>query len=145
MKPYQDMAKKKLAKVQDIPGMKIYDGPDGPEMCTTDPRFHRGKERLNFMWDAKRECRKVRITYQESPDAEPKTLVIAPYKLESSVEGWAVYDLPIEGFKGPRYSLQNIIAAELTDESFEDPYKDPAYFIAELMAERKEREENHKG
>lgn len=32
------MAKKKLAKVQDIPGMKIYDGPDGPEMCATDKR-----------------------------------------------------------------------------------------------------------
>ena len=32
------MAKKKLAKVQDIPGMKIYDSPDGPEMCATDKR-----------------------------------------------------------------------------------------------------------
>ena len=32
------MAKKKLAKVQDIPGMKIYDGPDGPEMYATDKR-----------------------------------------------------------------------------------------------------------
>ena len=38
------MAKKKLAKVQDIPGMKIYDGPDGPEMYTTDPRFHKGNK-----------------------------------------------------------------------------------------------------
>ena len=32
------MAKKKLAKVQDIPGMKIYDGPDGPEMYAPDKR-----------------------------------------------------------------------------------------------------------
>ena len=74
------------------------------------------------------------VTYQESPEAEPKTLVIAPYKLENSVEGWAVYDLPPEGFKGPRYPLKSIIAAELTDETFEDPYKDPAYVIAEMMA-----------
>jgi len=128
------MPGKKLAKVQDIPGMKIYDGPDGPEMYTTDPRFRRGEEWLDLIRDAKRECRKVSITYQESPEAEPKTLVIAPYKLENSVEGWAVYDLPPEGFKGPRYSLQNIIAAELADETFEDPYKDPAYVIAEMMA-----------
>ncbi len=139
------MAKKKLAKVQDIPGMKIYDGPDGPEMYVTDPRFQRSKEWLDLMWDAKRECRKVRITYRESPEAEPKTLVIAPYKLENSVEGWAVYDLPTEGFKGPRYPLKNIIAAELSDETFEDPYNDPAYVIAEMMAERKEWEDNHKG
>ena len=81
---------------------------------------------------------KVRISYQESPESEPKTLVIAPYKLENSVEGWAVYGLPPEGFKGPRYSLQNTISMELTDETFEDPYKDPAYVIAEMMAERKE-------
>ena len=126
------MAKKKLAKVQDIPGMKIYDSPDGPEMYTTDPGFHRGHEWLNFLLDAKRECRKVRITYQESPEAEAQTIVIAPYKLKNSVEGWAVYDLPPEGFKGPQYSLQNIIAAELTDEAFEDPYNDPAYVIAEM-------------
>ncbi len=59
------MARKKLAKVQDIPGMKIYEGPDGP-----------------------------------------------------------------------RYPLKNIIAAELSDETFEDPYNDPAYFIAELNAQR---------
>lgn len=128
------MARKKLAKVQDIPGMKSYDGPDGPEMYVTDPRFHRGKEWLDHIRDAKRNCSKVRITYRESPEAEPKTLVIAPYKLENSVEGWAVYDLPTEGFKGPRYPLKNIIAAELTDETFEDPYKDPAYIIAEMMA-----------
>ena len=128
------MAEKKLVKVQDIPGMKIYDGPDGPEMYVTDPRFHRGEEWLDLIRDAKRECRKVSITYQESPEAESQTLVIAPYKLENSVEGWAVYDLPPEGFKGPKYPLQNIIAAELTDETFEDPYKDLAYVIAEMMA-----------
>ena len=139
------MVRKKLAKVQDIPGMKIYDGPDGPEMYVTDPRFHRGREWLNFIWDAKSACRKVKITYRESPEAEPRTLVIAPYKLENSVEGWAVYDLPPEGFKGPRYPLQNIISVELTDETFEDPYKDPAFVIAEMMAERKEWEDNHKG
>lgn len=130
------MARKKLTKVQDIPGMKVYEGPDGPEMYVTDPRFHRGKEWLDLIRDAKRNCRKVRITYRESPEAEPKTLVIAPYKLENSVEGWAVYDLPTEGFKGPRYPLKNIIAAELSDETFEDPYNDPAYFIAELNAQR---------
>lgn len=130
------MARKKLAKVQDIPGMKVYEGPDGPEMYVTDPRFQRSKERLDLMCDAKRESRKVRITYRESPEAEPKTLVIAPYKLENSVEGWAVYDLPTEGFKGPRYPLKNIIAAELSDETFEDPYNDPSYFIAELNAQR---------
>ena len=87
----------------------------------------------------------MRITYQESPEAEPQVVVIAPYKLESSVEGWAVYDLPPEGFKGPKYSMQSIIAAELTGETFEDPYKDPEYFIAEMMAERKECKENNKG
>ncbi len=139
------MAKKKLAKVQDIPGMKIYDGPDGPEMYTTDPRFHQGCDWLELFMDAKRECRKVKITFQESPEAEPQVVVIAPYKLESSVEGWTVHDLPPEGFKGPKYSMQSIIAAELTDETFEDPYKDPEYFIAEMMAERKEWEEKHKG
>ena len=106
-------------------------------MYTTDPRFRRGEEWLDLIRDAKRECRKVSITYQESPEAEPQTLVIAPYKLVNSVEGWAVFDLPSEGFKGPRYPLQNIIAAELTDETYEDPYKDAAYVIAEMMAERK--------
>ena len=125
--------------------MKIYDGPNGPEMYATDPRFHRGRDWLKLFMDAKRECRKVKITYQESPEAEPQVVVIAPYKLESSVEGWAVNDLPPEGFKGPKYSMQSIIAAELTDETFEDPYKDLEYFIAEMMAERKVWEEKHKG
>lgn len=32
------MPKRKLSKVPDIPGMKIYDGPDGPEMYATDKR-----------------------------------------------------------------------------------------------------------
>ena len=43
------MAKKKLAKVQDIPGMKIYNGPDGPEMYTTDKRFSKGSDWLELM------------------------------------------------------------------------------------------------
>lgn len=139
------MGKKQLSSVQNIPGMKIYDGPGGPEMYTTDPRFHQGRDWLELFMDAKRECRKVIITFQESPEAEPQVVVIAPYKLESSVEGWAVYDLPPEGVNGPKYTLQSIIAAELTDETFEDPYKDPEYIIAEMMAERKEWEENQKG
>ena len=125
------MAKKKLAKVQDIPGMKIYDGPDGPEMYTTDPRFHKGNNWLELMFEAKRICHKVKITYIESPGAEPKTLVVTPKKLSSSVNGWEVEDLPTEGFEGKMYSLANIIAAEITDETYKDPYDDPAYIIAE--------------
>ena len=54
----------------------------------------------------KRECRKVKITNQEFP----------------------------EGFKDPSYPPINIIAAELTDEMFKDPYDDPAYVLAELLA-----------
>lgn len=84
------MAKKKLAKVQDIPGMKIY---DGLEMYATDKRGGWP----DLYWEAKRICHKVRITYIESPESEPQTLIIAPYKLESSVDGWAVGDLPSEG------------------------------------------------
>ena len=130
------MAQKKLAKVQDIPGMKIYDGPDGPEMYITDPRFHRGEEWLVFMWDAKRDCRKVRITYLESPEAEPQTFVVAPYKQIQSVNGWEIENLPADGFKGKRYSLSKIIAAELTDETYKDPYDDSAFFVAEIMASK---------
>jgi len=130
------MAKKKRSNIQDIPSMKVNDGSDGPEMCTTDPRFRTGREWLGLMREAKRDCRKVKITYQESPETAPRTLVIAPYKLCNSVEGWAVEDLPPEGFKGPSYSLQHILAAELTDETFKDPYDDPAYVIAELLASR---------
>lgn len=122
------MARKKLAKVQDIPGMKIYDGPDGPEMYATDKRG--GWPYL--YWEAKRICHKVRITYIESPESEPQTLIIAPYKLESSVDGWAVGDLPSEGFECKMYSLANITAAEIIDETFIDPYADPEYFVAEL-------------
>jgi hypothetical protein len=128
------MAKKKLAKVQDIPGMKIYDGPDGPdgpEMYATDPRYYKGADWLNFIWEAKRICRKVKITYLESPEAEPQTLVIAPYKPTNSVNGWEVGDLPSKGFECKMYSLANIIAAEITDETFKDPYADPAYVVAE--------------
>ena len=81
------MAKKKLAKVQDIPGMKIYDSPDGPEMYATDKRGGWP----DLYWEAKRICHKVRITYIESPESEPQTLIIAPYKLESSVDGrWEI-------------------------------------------------------
>ena len=47
------MAKKKLAKVQDIPGMKIYSGPYGLEMYTTDKRFSRGSDWLELMIEAK--------------------------------------------------------------------------------------------
>lgn len=127
------MAKKKLklSKVQDIPGMKIFDGPNGPEMYTTDPRFHKGKKWLDLIWEAKRICHKVKITYIESPGAELKTLVVAPKKLCSSVKGWEVEDLPSEGFEGKMYSLENITAAEIIDETFKDPYDDPAYLIAE--------------
>ena len=50
------MAKKKLAKVQDIPGMKIY---DGPEMYATDKRGGWP----DLYWEAKRICHKVRITF----------------------------------------------------------------------------------
>ena len=122
------MVKKKLAKVQDIPGMKIYDGPDGPEMYLTD----KGGGWPDLYWEAKRICHKVRITYIESPESEPQTLIIAPYKLESSVDGWAVGDLPSEGFECKMYSLANITAAEIIDETFIDPYADPEYFVAEL-------------
>ena len=115
------MAKKKLAKVQDIPGMKIYNGPDGPEMYTTDKRFSRGSDWLELMIEAKMKCRKVRITYLESPGAKPQTLVVAPYKQIQSVNGWEIEDLPAEGAACRRYSLQNITEACLTDEMFEEP------------------------
>lgn len=91
------MAKKKLAKVQDIPGMKIYNGPDGPEMYTTDKRFSKGSDWLELITEAKMKCRKVRITYLESPGAKPQTLVVAPYKQIQSVNGWEIEDLPAEG------------------------------------------------
>ena len=116
-----DMAKKKLAKVQDIPGMKIYDCPNGPEMYTTDKRFSRGSDWLELMTEAKMMCRKVKITYMESPEAEPQTLVVAPYKQIQSVNGWEIEDLPADGVEGKRYSLSKIIAAELIDETFEEP------------------------
>ena len=64
------MAKTKLKKIQDIPRMKIYDGPDGPEMYVTDPRFHKGNDWLELMIEAKMKCRKVKITYIESPEGE---------------------------------------------------------------------------
>ena len=115
------MAKKKLAKVQDIPGMKIYNGPDGPEMYTTDKRFSRGSDWLELMIEAKMKCRKVKITYLESPGAKPQTLVVAPYKQIQSVNGWEIEDLPAEGAACRRYSLQNITEACLTDEMFEEP------------------------
>ena len=116
------MSKKKLAKVQDIPGMKIYDGPDGPEMYVTDPRFHKGNDWMELMIEAKMKCRKVKITYIESPEAEPQTLIVAPYMMIQSVKGWEIEDLPADGSKGKRYSLPNITEAEMTDDTFEEPY-----------------------
>ena len=126
------MAKKKLAKVQDIPGMRIYDGPGGPEMYTTDKKFSRGSDWLELMTEAKMLCRKVKNTYVKFPEAEPQTLVVAPYKQVQSVNGWEIEDLPAEGFKGKRYSLSKIIAAELTDETYKDPYDDPAFLSQKL-------------
>lgn len=122
--------------------MKIYDGPGGPEMYTTDPKYRKGNEWVELMVEAKRKCLKVKITYIESPGAEPETLIVAPYKMSSSVEGWDIEDLPSEGFVGHKYLLSNVIAAIITDETFEDPYNDPAYVIAELLASRSEMEEN---
>ena len=139
------MSKKKLAKVQDISGMKIYDGPDGPEMYTSDPKYRKGNEWVEYMLEAKRKCLKVKITYLESPGAEPKTVVVAPFKMSNSVEGWVIEDLPFEGFVGHKYLLSNVITAEITDETFLDPYDDPAYVIAEFLASRTERDDSHKG
>ena len=130
------MARKKLAKVQDIPSMKIYEGPDGPEIYNIDPKSHQGDEWVELMAEAKRKCLKVKMTYLETPSAEPKIMVVAPYKMSSSVDGWDIEDLPSEGFVGHKYHLSNVIAAELTDEMFMDPYDDPAYVIAELLASR---------
>ena len=45
------MAKKKLSKIQHIPGMKVHDGSDGPEMYATDPGFRRGRKWLGLMWE----------------------------------------------------------------------------------------------
>jgi len=108
--------------------MKIYDGPDGPEMYAIDKRGGWP----DLFWEAKRICHKVKITYIESPESESQTLIIAPYKLKRSVDGWAVGDLPSEGFVGKMYSIANITAAEIIDETFKDPYVDPDYFVAEL-------------
>ena len=115
------MAQKKLAKVQDIPGMKIYDGPDGPEMYTTDKKYFKGGDWLDLFVEAKIKKLKVKITYVESPGAEPQTLVVAPYKQIQSVNGWEIEDLPAEGGASRRYSLQNITEACLTDDTFEEP------------------------
>jgi hypothetical protein len=53
------MANNKLAKGQDIPGMKIYD--EGSQKARTG---------WNFMAEAKMKCRKVIITSLGSPEAE---------------------------------------------------------------------------
>ena len=101
--------------------MKIYDGPDGPEMYTTDKKFSGGSDWLGLMTEAKMQCRKVKITYLESPEAEPQTFVVAPYKQIQSVNGWEIEDLPADGTTSRRYLLQNITEACLTDEMFEEP------------------------
>ena len=115
------MAKKKLAKIQDIPDMKIFDGPNGPEMYTTDPKFSGGSGWLTLMAEAKMQCRKVKIKYLETPESEPKTLVVAPVKLMQSVAGWEFEDLSVAGQLLGRYSLQKIVEAEMTDDKFEEP------------------------
>jgi len=96
--------KKKLSPVQDIPGMKVYDGPDGPEMYLTDPRFSEGGNWLELMVKAKMVCRKVKITYRESPDICPQVFIVAPFKLIQSVMGWEVEDLPTEAKEPRRFS-----------------------------------------
>ena len=117
--------------------MKIYEGPDGPEIYNIDPMSHQGDEWVELMAEAKRKCLKVKMTYLVTPSSEPAILVVAPYKMSSSVDGWDIEDLPSEGFVGHKYHLSNVIAAELTDEMFIDPYNDPAYVIAELLSTEK--------
>jgi hypothetical protein len=99
-------------------------------------KFSGGSDWLGLMTEAKMQCRKVKITYLESPEAEPQTFVVAPYKQIQSVNGWEIEDLPSKEAATRRYLLQNIIEAELTDETYKDPYDDPAFFVAEIMASK---------
>lgn len=84
--------------------MKVYDGPDGPELYLTDPRFSEGGNWLELMVKAKMVCRKVKITYRESPDICPQVFIVAPFKLIQSVMGWEVEDLPTEAKEPRRFS-----------------------------------------
>lgn len=50
--------------------MRIYDGPGGPEMYTTDKKFSIGSDWLELMTEAKMLCRKVKITYMKFPEGD---------------------------------------------------------------------------
>ena len=113
------MAKKKLSPVQDIPGMKIYDGPDGPEVYVTDPDWFKGKERVNLILEAKINCVKVRITYREAPDSNPKTIVVQPIRLIQSANGWRMTCRASDDAESFEIWLNQVTRAELTDIHFE--------------------------
>ena len=112
------MAKKKLAKVQDIPGMKIYDGPDGPELYVTDPKWRRGSDWVNLIYEAKMKCLKIKITFLESPESTPKTTLFQPIKLIQSSSGWSMNGKTSDDSEPFDIMLEQVIKAELTDIHF---------------------------
>lgn len=113
------MAKTKLAKVQDIPGAKVIEGPNGPEVYVTDPKWSKGNNWVNLIMEAKMNCIIVRITYLESPESEPKTTLFQPLKLIQSASGWRMNGKTSEASDPIDIMLGQVIQAELTDIHFE--------------------------
>ena len=113
------MAKKILTKVQDIPGMKIYDGPNGPEVYVTDPQWFQGNNWVNLIMEAKMNCLKVRISYLETPESQPKTMLFQPLKLIQSASGWRMSGRTSDETEPFDIMLGQVLLAELTDIHFE--------------------------
>ena len=113
------MAKKKLAKVQDIPGAKVIEGPNGSEVYVTDPQWSKGNDWVNLILEAKMNCLKVRITYLESPESEPKTTLFQPLKLIQSASGWRMSGKTANESEPFDIMLGQVVQAELTDIHFE--------------------------
>ena len=113
------MAKKKLAKVQNILGAKVYEGPKGPEVYVTDPQWSKGNNWVNLIMEAKMNCLKVRITYLESPESEPKTTLFQPLKLIQSASGWRMNGRTSNESEPFDIMLGQVLLAELTDIHFE--------------------------
>ena len=113
------MAKTKLAPVQDIPGAKVIEGPNGPEVYVTDTKWAKGNDWVNLILEAKMKCLKVRITYLESPESQPKTTLFQPLKLIQSASGWRMNGKTSEESEPIDIMLGQVIQAELTDIHFE--------------------------
>lgn len=110
---------KKLSPVQDIPGAKVYQGPKGPEVYVTDPKWSIGNNWVNLIMEAKMNCLKVRITYLETPESQPKTMLFQPLKLIQSVSGWRMNGRTSDESEPFDIMLGQVLLAELTDIHFE--------------------------